>query len=126
MTSSRRAQTTTGATSAIDRYRRGGVKPTPAEMMEDTGSGLHYGVRPDRMPGLLTPTDRFYIRSHAPTPRVDAATWTLRVEGSGVQEPVTYSYDDLWNRFPHVSVVRTIECAGNRRVLFGEEAGRPF
>jgi DMSO/TMAO reductase YedYZ molybdopterin-dependent catalytic subunit len=94
--------------------------------MEDTGSGLDYGVRPDRMPGLLTPTDRFYIRSHAPTPRVDAATWTLRVEGSGVHEPVTYSYDDLWNRFPHVSVVRTIECAGNRRVLFGEEVGRPF
>jgi DMSO/TMAO reductase YedYZ molybdopterin-dependent catalytic subunit len=126
MTSSRSAQTTTGATSAIDHDGRGVVKPTPAEVMEDAGSGLDYGVRPDRMPGLLTPTDRFYIRSHAPTPRVDAATWTLRVEGSGVHEPVTYSYDDLWNRFPHVSVLRTIECAGNRRVLFGEEIGRPF
>src|SRR6201991_2710764 len=126
MTPSRSAQTTTGATSAIDHDGRGVVKPTPTEVMEDTGSGLDYGVRPDRMPGLLTPTDRFYVRSHAPTPRIDAATWTLRVEGSGVREPVTYSYDDLWHRFPHVSVARTIECAGNRRVLFGEQVGRPF
>ena len=126
MTTSRTTQTTTGATSATARNGRGVVKPTPAELMEDTGSGLDYGVRPDRMPGHLTPTDRFYIRSHAPTPRLDTATWTLRVEGSGVHEPVTYTYDDLWNRFPHVSVVRTIECAGNRRVLFGEEVGRPF
>jgi DMSO/TMAO reductase YedYZ molybdopterin-dependent catalytic subunit len=126
MTPSSISQTTTGTTSAIERDGRGVVKPTPAELMEDTGSGLDYGVRPDRMPGLLTPNDRFYIRSHAPTPRVDAATWTLRVEGSGVHEPVIYTYDELWNRFRHVSVVRTIECAGNRRVLFGEEVGRRF
>ncbi|HYZ52204.1 MAG TPA: sulfite oxidase [Streptosporangiaceae bacterium] len=102
------------------------VKPTPAELMEDTGTGLDYGTRPDRMPGYLTPNDRFFIRSHAPTPRLDAATWTLQVEGNGVREPIAYTYDDLWNRFPLVSVVRTIECAGNRRVLFGEEIGRRF
>jgi DMSO/TMAO reductase YedYZ molybdopterin-dependent catalytic subunit len=102
------------------------VKPTPAELMEDTGTGLDYGTRPDRMPGYLTPNDRFFIRSHAPTPRLDATTWTLQVEGNGVREPIAYTYDDLWNRFPLVSVVRTIECAGNRRVLFGEELGRRF
>src|ERR1700748_493911 len=103
MTASTGTQTTTGAISATDHDGRGVVKPTPAEVMEDTGSGLDYGVRPDRMPDrLLTPTDRFYIRSHAPTPRVDAATWTLRVEGTGVRKSITYSYEDLWNRFTHV------------------------
>ncbi|MFF4752123.1 sulfite oxidase [Streptomyces sp. NPDC002514] len=102
------------------------VKPTPAELMEDTGTGLDYGTRPDRMPGFLTPNDRFFLRSHAPTPRLDPVTWTLRIEGSGAREPVAYTYDDLWNRFPLVSVVRTIECAGNRRVLFGEETGHRF
>lgn len=102
------------------------VKPISAELMEDTGTGLDYGTRPDRMPGYLTPNDRFFIRSHAPTPRLDATTWTLQVEGNGVRELIAYTYDDLWNRFPLVSVVRTIECAGNRRVLFGEELGRRF
>ena len=105
---------------------RGVVKPRPADLMQDAGTGLDYGVRPDRMPGHLTPTDRFYVRNHAPTPRIEAATWTLRVEGDGVYDPVTYTHDDLWKRFPHVSVVRTIECAGNRRVLFGEDVGRRF
>ncbi|WP_211246591.1 sulfite oxidase [Amycolatopsis taiwanensis] len=102
------------------------VKPTPAELMEDTGTGLDYGTRPDRMVGDLTATDRFYLRSHAPTPEVDAATWTLRVEGKGVRESISYTYDDLWQRYPLVSLVRTIECAGNRRVLFGAEVGRTF
>lgn len=105
---------------------RGLVKPTPAELMEDAGSGLDYGTRPDRMLGVLTPIDRFFIRSHAPTPRVDAGNWTLRIEGDGLERPVTYGYDELWNQFPLISMVRTIECAGNRRVLFGEELGRTF
>jgi hypothetical protein len=63
------------------------VKPTPAELMEDTGTGLDYGTRPDRMPGYLVPNDRFYVRSHAPTPAVDVADWTLRIEGDGVRRP---------------------------------------
>jgi DMSO/TMAO reductase YedYZ molybdopterin-dependent catalytic subunit len=102
------------------------VKPTPAELMEDTGTGLDYGTRPDRIPGYLVPNDRFYVRSHAPTPAVDMAAWTLGIEGDGVRQPVTYSYDELWNRFPLVSVIRTIECAGNRRVLLGEEFASTF
>ncbi len=105
---------------------RGVVKPIPAELMEDTGSGLDYGTRPDRMPGDLTPTNRFFIRSHAPAPHVDSATWNLRIEGDGIKRPLTYGYDDLWKRFPLTSMVRTIECAGNRRVLLGEELGRTF
>jgi DMSO/TMAO reductase YedYZ molybdopterin-dependent catalytic subunit len=119
-------QTTTATTAAPDRNGRKVVKPTPSELMEATGTGLDFGTRPDRMPGYLTPTDRFYIRSHAPTPHLDAATWTLQIEGNGVREPIAYTYDDLWTRFPLVSAVRTIECAGNRRVLLGEEFGRPF
>ncbi|MCH9728255.1 MAG: sulfite oxidase [Actinomycetia bacterium] len=105
---------------------RGVVKPIPAELMEDTGSGLDYGTRPDRMPGDLTPTGRFFIRSHAPAPHVDSATWNLRIEGDGLKRPLTYGYEDLWKRFPLTSMVRTIECAGNRRVLLGEELGRTF
>jgi hypothetical protein len=63
------------------------VKPTPVELMEDTGTGLDFGTRPDRMPGYLTPTDRFFVRNHAPTPRLDAATWTLRIEAPACARP---------------------------------------
>jgi len=102
------------------------VKPTPSELMEDTGTGMDYGTRPDRIPGYLVPNDRFYIRSHAPTPQVNTATWTLRIEGNGVRQPISYTYNELCERFPLVSVIRTIECAGNRRVLLGNEHGRTF
>lgn len=71
------------------------IKPAPSELMEDTGTGLDYGTRPDRMPGYLVPNDRFFIRSHAPTPQVDVANWTLRIEGNGAREPVTYTYGGL-------------------------------
>ncbi|BBX70609.1 sulfite oxidase [Mycolicibacterium psychrotolerans] len=102
------------------------VKPTPPDLLEDTGSGLDYGTNPARMLSDITPIDRFFIRSHVPTPAIDDRTWTLRIEGDGVGQTVTYRYDDLLTRLPLVSVIRTIECAGNRRVLFGEELGRSF
>jgi len=94
--------------------------------MEDTGTGLDYGTRADRIPGFLVPNDRFYIRSHAPTPLVDVADWVLRIDGSGIRRPVRYTYDQLRSQFPLVSVVRTIECAGNRRVLLGDALGTAF
>lgn len=94
--------------------------------MEDAGTGLDYGIRPDRIPGYITPIDRFFLRSHTPTPHLDAARWSLRIEGSGVREPITYTYADLVDHFPLVSMVRTIECAGNRRVLFGVEYKHKF
>ena len=102
------------------------VKPTPPDLMEDTGSGLDFGTRPDRMLGDITPVDRFFVRSHAATPLVDADSWQLRIEGDGVRDEVAYDYDDLRTRFPLVSITRTLECAGNRRVLFGAELGRTF
>jgi DMSO/TMAO reductase YedYZ molybdopterin-dependent catalytic subunit len=94
--------------------------------MEDTGSGLDYGTRPDRLVGDIVATDRFFVRSHAATPAIDATSWTLRIEGSGVRQPISLSYRDLRESFPQTSVVRTIECAGNRRVQFGLEVGRVF
>ena len=78
------------------------------------------------MLGDITPVDRFFVRSHAPTPVIDATTWELRIGGDGVRRELSYSYDDLWAGFPLTTVTRTLECAGNRRVLFGAELGRTF
>jgi sulfane dehydrogenase subunit SoxC len=73
--------------------------------------------------GYLTPTDRFFVRNHAPTPILDAAPWRLRVEGPGVERPFELGYDELL-RLPSVKVVRALECAGNGRAFFGEVQGR--
>ena len=51
---------------------------------------------------LLVPNERFFVRNHTSTPRIDAATWRLRVFGSGLRAPagVELSYDQLaaWRR----------------------------
>ena len=73
--------------------------------------------------GTTHPNDRFYVRNHGPTPKIDAASWTLRVEGPGVSRGLILSYEDLL-ALPAVSVTRALECAGNGRVFFEEQEGR--
>lgn len=102
----------------------GVVKPISEAKMAPVGDGLNYGTRWAAHPGYLTPTDRFYIRNHAPTPVIDADTWRLRIDGTGVTSPVEFSYQQL-QAMPQVSVVRTLECAGNGRVFFAENLGEP-
>ena len=62
----------------------------------------------------LTPTERFYIRSHFATPQIEARVWRLRVEGAG-SKPLELTYDDLL-KMPARTVTVTLECAGNGRV----------
>lgn len=102
-------------------FRKGEVEPG-----DPTGDlALNAEMRWEMMAaaGYLTPIDRFFVRNHAPTPRIDPASWRLRVEGPGVKHPIELGYDDL-TRLPSVSVVRALECAGNGRVFFEERQGR--
>src|SRR5262249_58196957 len=78
-----------------------------------------------RLPGNLPQGDRFFVRNPAPPRGIEVASWRLSGVGAGVREPVTYTYADLW-KFPLVWVVRTLECAGNRRKHFAESCGRRF
>jgi sulfite oxidase len=88
-------------------------------------SSQPYNAEPPRaaLAGLeLTPTDAFYHRNHAPeTPRLNAATWTLRVDGL-VERPTTFSLGALRGRFREHAEVVTLQCAGNRRAGFAEVA----
>ncbi|WP_273844031.1 sulfite oxidase [Rubrobacter calidifluminis] len=70
-----------------------------------------------------TPNDLFFVRNHAPTPRIDPLGWTLVVEGPGVERTLRLGYGDLL-RLPQTTIVRALECAGNARVFFAEEQGR--
>lgn len=77
-----------------------------------------------RIRGFLVPNDRFYVRSHAPTPQIDADAWSMRVFGTGVERELQVTYDDLLD-LPVVSVVRALACAGNGRAYFDEDQHKP-
>jgi sulfite oxidase len=54
--------------------------------------GLNTAVWPIAANEFITPTDRFFTRSHAPTPHIDPATWRLEVAGL-VHRPRSYSLE---------------------------------
>ncbi|HZT33944.1 MAG TPA: sulfite oxidase [Bryobacteraceae bacterium] len=64
----------------------------------------------------LTPTDRFFVRTHLYRPKVDAAVWRLRVEGE-VRTPLTLDMAAL-RQLPRVELVSVLECAGNGRGFY--------
>jgi DMSO/TMAO reductase YedYZ molybdopterin-dependent catalytic subunit len=64
---------------------------------------------------FVTPNDKFYVRNHFPVPKLDIASWRLKIEGA-VKKPFELSYDEL-TRMPSETRPVTLECAGNGRVL---------
>ena len=62
----------------------------------------------------ITPNDRFYVRSHAPVPQVEGATFELSIEGM-VDKPFRVTTRQISDQFKRHSVVATMTCAGNRR-----------
>jgi sulfane dehydrogenase subunit SoxC len=61
--------------------------------------------------GIITPNGLHFIRDHAGTPDIDPAQHRLLVHGM-VARPLIFTMDDLL-RFPAVSRLHFIECAGN-------------
>jgi DMSO/TMAO reductase YedYZ molybdopterin-dependent catalytic subunit len=64
----------------------------------------------------ITPVDRFFVRSHVYTPRIDITGWRLSVDGA-VTSRLTLTMDDL-RRLPAVELVSVLECAGNGRGFY--------
>jgi sulfite oxidase len=79
--------------------------------------GLNTGPWPVSADHFITPSSRFFTRSHAPVPAVDPATWRLRVEGL-VQQDAELSLNDLADSFSQRHVTATMVCAGLRREEF--------
>ncbi len=89
-------------------------------------SPLNAGAPLDRLVDhLVTPTAMVFVRDHAAIPRVDAARYRLRVNGS-VQRPLELSLGVLADRFERVEVVAALCCAGNRRRELMELADIPL
>jgi DMSO/TMAO reductase YedYZ molybdopterin-dependent catalytic subunit len=64
----------------------------------------------------ITPIDRFFVRSHVYTPRVDITQWRLTVDGD-VTNGLMLTIDNL-RRMPSVELVSVLECAGNGRGFY--------
>ncbi|MCU1259324.1 MAG: sulfite oxidase-like oxidoreductase [Bryobacterales bacterium] len=69
----------------------------------------------DEVDSFLTPTELFYIRSHFPIPKLEPASYQLRVDGA-VRNPFSLSYRELRD-MPSETRAATLECAGNSRVF---------
>jgi DMSO/TMAO reductase YedYZ molybdopterin-dependent catalytic subunit len=64
----------------------------------------------------ITPIERFFVRAHTYTPRIDVNVWRLQVSGD-VDTPLTMTLDDI-RRLPGVELVGVLECAGNGRSFY--------
>src|SRR5579864_5239357 len=64
----------------------------------------------------ITPIEHFFVRTHVYEPKVELASWNLKVEGS-VANPLTLTMNDL-RAMPSVELIAVTECAGNGRGLY--------
>lgn len=70
----------------------------------------------------ITPNARHFIRNNGSPPEsVDAASWTLVIDGE-VDHPLKLSIADLKKRFEPVSLQLQLECGGNGRAYFEPKA----
>src|SRR6266404_170935 len=69
----------------------------------------------DQVDSYLTPTELFYIRSHFQAPKLELASYQLRIDGA-LRNPLALSYRQLRD-MPSETRVATLECAGNSRVF---------
>lgn len=99
------------------------VKPLPPEWFTLRGSNAETRLSALRGTGFHTPVDRFFVRNHTTTPRIDPDVWSLTVWGSGLRAgPARFTLDDL-RALPAVSRDVAIECAGNGRGYFASQQG---
>ena len=115
-----------GAACTVARFAPGGTLLAQAPGVQTWGKA-HLIVRSLRPPdyetpvalldAFITPIEHFFVRSHLPVPpSLDAAAWTLTVDGE-VAAPLRLSLADL-RALPTATVTMTLECAGNGRSLF--------
>jgi sulfane dehydrogenase subunit SoxC len=99
------------------------VKPTPPDLFYDLGANKEMRWENMYSRGYVVPNELFFVRDHSRTARVDVASWSLRVEGTGVSNPREFTYDEIL-ALPSVSVIRFVECAGNGRSFFETTWGK--
>ncbi|MFI7151758.1 sulfite oxidase [Nonomuraea sp. NPDC050022] len=100
------------------------VKPLPAHLftVHDGSAEMRWEAMAGQ--GYHTPIDRFFVRNHTYTPRIDSPTWRLRLHGAGLRCPGEYDYGQL-RAMPSRTIDAAIECAGNGRRLYATQQHNP-
>ena len=62
----------------------------------------------------ITPVERFYVRNHAPVPKIEERDYRLEVGGM-IERPLRLTLADLKDNFGEAESTVTLQCAGNRR-----------
>lgn len=106
---SRRALLLAAPALALSRPSRG----APFEVLADAPQQLQTPL--SALDGLITPTERFFVRSHFGPPRWNPSR-TLGLRGF-VDRPDTFSLAAL-KKLPSTTVRAVLQCAGNGRSLF--------
>ncbi len=70
-----------------------------------------------------TPNELFFVRNNGIPPLdFDLSKWTLTIDGESVAASKTYTLQELYKRFEHVSKHLVMECGGNGRAEFNPPA----
>ncbi len=71
----------------------------------------------------VTPNKYMFIRNNGLLPdEIDAANWTLKIDGEAAEQEKTYTLSELKSRFKPYSYNLTLECGGNGRSEFSPPA----
>ncbi|MEV0253777.1 sulfite oxidase [Streptomyces sp. NPDC050732] len=101
------------------------VKPLPPELFTVHGTNAETRFEALAGTGFTTPVSHFFVRNHTTTPRIDAASWTLRVWGDGLTGGARqFSLAEL-RSLPPVTRTAFVECAGNARNYFKTQQNQP-
>ncbi|MEV0430261.1 sulfite oxidase [Micromonospora sp. NPDC050495] len=105
-------------------------KPLRPDLLRplDTNAEMHWTALAGQE--YVVPNDRFFVRNHTVTPRLDPDAWRLRLFGTGLRgapsrdTPVEFGLDDL-RRLPAEESAALLECAGNGRRFFADQQDEP-
>ena len=71
----------------------------------------------------LTPADKFFVRNNGLVPpEFNVDQWTLTIDGEAVPDPISFTLNELKERFSEHTYALTLECGGNGRAEFNPPA----
>jgi sulfite oxidase len=116
MTLTRRMLFATAAGALLPRWMKAADQADQARMIVRSPRPEDLEMPLDGFTDWITPIDRFFVRCHTYTPKVNLSEWSLKIDGK-VDHPTTLTLDDL-KKFPRVDLVGVLECAGNGRRFY--------
>ena len=52
-------------------------------------------TKPELLTDFITPNNQFFVCKVVDSPRIDLATYTLKIDGNGVRHPLALTYDAI-------------------------------